>query len=92
MVDGREYEFSARAVTNKDATLLETVTGKRYAQLVDDLEQGGPTGRTAFLWYAMRKNNCHVKYEDLEFPMGSTRFVVDEPDPIEASPETPKTD
>ncbi len=88
MADGREYEFSARGVTNKDAILLESITGKRYAALVDDLEQGGPVGRAAFLWYAMRKNNTHVKYEELEFPMGATRFVVDEPDPTEASPAT----
>lgn len=91
-VDGREFEFSARGVTNKDAILLETITGKRYADLVDDLEQGGPVGRAAFLWYAMRKNGCHVKYEDLEFPMGATRFIVDEPDPTEASHGTPTED
>lgn len=90
MPDGREYEFSARAVTNKDAMLLETVTGKHYAQLVDDLEYGGPAGRTAFLWFAMRKNNHHVKYEELEFPMGETKFVLDEVDPTQASPVTPK--
>ncbi|HEV2778543.1 MAG TPA: hypothetical protein VGX25_04010 [Actinophytocola sp.] len=89
MADGREYEISIRQITNREAELLETVTGKRYPQLSVDLVQGGPTGKTAFLWLAMRKSGRHEPYEDLEFPMGDTVFHLEEVDPTQASPATP---
>lgn len=89
MPDGRTYEFSVPEVTNKEAKLLEQVTGERYPDLSMDLVTGGPTGKTAFLWLAMRKHDHHVDYHELEFPMGEVKFHLEEVDPTQASPETP---
>lgn len=90
MPDGREYPIMLRDVTNREALLLEEVTGKSYVLLAADMDRYGPTGKTAFLWLAMRKNGHHVEFEDLEFPMGGVIYTRDEPDPTPGSPETPK--
>lgn len=89
MPDGREYPIGLKEITNREATLLQEVTGKKYFELVDDLDRAGPEGKAAFLWLAMRKADHHVNYAELEFPMSTTVLVVDEPDPTKGSAETP---
>lgn len=90
MPGGREYPIAMRDITNKEARMLQEVAGKGYLDLVADLEQQGPDGKTAFLWLAMRKNGHHVEFDTLEFPMGRMQFVYDEPDPTKGSDETPE--
>lgn len=87
--EGREYPITLGEVTNREAKLLQETTGISYAVLAADLERMGPDGKTAFLWLAMRKNDHHVAYDELEFPMGRMQFVMDEPDPTKGSPATP---
>lgn len=88
--DGREYPITLAEVTNKEAKLLSEVSGVPYYKLVSDLALSNPDGMTAFYWLAMRKNDRHVEYDGLEFPMGKVKFVLDEPDPTKGPAETPK--
>lgn len=88
--DGREYPITLGEITNREAKLLQETTGMRYITLVADLERFGPDGMAAFWWLAMRKADHHVKFEDLEFPMGKLKFITeDEVDPTKGSSETP---
>lgn len=74
----------------REGKLLEQITELRFSQLRQDLDEGNPDGVMAFLWLAMRKNNRHVPFESLlDTKMSDIHFVVDEPDPTKASPETP---
>lgn len=88
MPDGREYPIALKAITNKEATLLQEVTGKKYWELVTDLDAAGPDGKAAFLWLAMRKADHHVDFASLDFPMATTVLVYDEPDPTKGPAET----
>lgn len=86
--EGREYPIAVAEITNREAKLLQTVTGMTYFALVTDLEIGGPDGKTAFFWLAMRKADHHVDYDQIEFPMGKLKFDYDEPDPTKGPAET----
>lgn len=88
MPDGREYPIALKAITNKEAGLLQEVTGKKYFDLVEDLDRAGPDGKAAFLWLAMRKADHHVNYGELDFPMATTMFYVDELDPTKGPAAT----
>lgn len=88
--DGREYHITLAEVTNRDAKLLQDITSVPYHRLVSDLALRNPDGMAAFYWLAMRKADRHVDYNELEFPMGKLKFVLDEPDPTQGSDETPE--
>lgn len=88
--EGREYPITLAEVTNREAKLLQEVSGVPYHRLVSELALSGPDGMAAFYWLAMRKADHHVDFDTLEFPMGRLKFELDEPDPTKGSPETPE--
>src|SRR6476469_7083754 len=87
--NGREYPITLAEVTNREAKLLQEVTGVPYHRLVSELALHGPDGMAAVYWLAMRKCDHHVEFAALEFPMGRLHFVMEEPDPTKGSDATP---
>ncbi|MDF2968360.1 MAG: hypothetical protein K0Q93_2138 [Nocardioidaceae bacterium] len=93
--DVGEFPFDRTRLTNVEALLLEKVSGRRLADIVEDFnERKGPLGLTAFLWLAMRRAGHHVAYTEFEFNIADVVYDLSDEDvdarpPAEVTPDPP---
>lgn len=95
--EGEEYDLvDPDTWTTLEAIRLETLSGRRVVELVQDLKDYGPMGLHGAVWISLRRAGLEVPWDELKLPWFETLLsvtgdpVTEPPDPSTASTEAPK--
>lgn len=85
IVNGKAYYYDESRLLNTEAIALQKATGMSVKGLGDALKEADPVALTAVVWLAMRRAGENVRFDDLEFDLGSIE-IEEEPAPEPARP------
>lgn len=75
--DTRTYEWKPSALPNRDAELLEKLTGKNYSSFVQDASRGNALARRALVFMFEKRTHPTLKWDAFDFPYGSVEVEYD---------------
>ena len=75
--DSRAYEFKPRLLPNRDAELLEKLTGKSYQTFVQDATSGNALARRALVFMFEKRTHPTLKWDAFDFPYGAVEVEYD---------------
>jgi len=75
--DTRTYEFKPRLLPNKEAELLERLTGKDYQTFVQDASKGNALARRALVFMYEKRTHPTLKWDAFDFPYGAVEVEYD---------------
>lgn len=75
--DTRTYEFKPRLLPNRDAELLEKLTGKNYQSLVQAVTTGNALARRALVFVFEKRTHPTLKWDAFDFPYGAVEVEYD---------------
>lgn len=74
---GTDYEFvDSDTWTTREAMLVQTHTGKRPLEIVEDFAHAGAFGLHAMAWVTLRQAGVNVEWDQFDLPFAPTVFDI----------------
>ena len=86
-----KFEISPKDILNIEAIAVKKKTGLDFQPWMEALSEFQAEAVTAFVWIAKKRQDPTLKFEDVNFPLGSVDFEWTEDEEKEAAEAgTPK--
>jgi hypothetical protein len=78
-IDGQAYDYDPNRMLNTEAIALQKVTGMKMQEWTTALTEGDAFALTGLVWLLWRRGGREVKFDEVEFDIGSITLEDDEP-------------
>jgi hypothetical protein len=87
-VDGQPYELDVNNLLNVELIAITKATGMELPQLGQALKDGSVLALTALVWVLRRRSEPGLRFDDVQFTIGSLQLEDDAAGPKESAPES----
>lgn len=77
-IDGQVFDYNPNRMLNTEAIALQKVTGMRMQEWTSALTEGDAFALTGLVWLLYRREGNEVRFDEVEFDIGSIDIQDDE--------------
>lgn len=87
-VKGKEHDFDAGTITNREAMDLERATGLTFGQWNDALKERSALAMTGMVWLVLRREEPALRFDAVEFTFSDLSVASEEDAAVDPTEET----